>query len=136
MGSKQRFSRPVNRRNHDYRLFQPTSQVPNSPLRHHSAGGTLTTLHSFDSTDGAYPYDTLVQATDGSFYGTTYHGGASHACTGGCGTVFEITTTGALTTLYSFCSETGCTDGANPQAGLVQSQRRELLRSNLCGRDL
>ena len=34
--------------------------------------GTLTTLHSFDSSDGAHPSCTLLQGTDGNFYGTTY----------------------------------------------------------------
>ena len=33
------------------------------------------------------------------------------------GTVFKISTNGALTSLYSF---TGGNDGANPEAGLVQ----------------
>jgi uncharacterized repeat protein (TIGR03803 family) len=32
--------------------------------------GTLTTLHSFDDADGASP-NALVQATNGTFYGTT-----------------------------------------------------------------
>jgi uncharacterized repeat protein (TIGR03803 family) len=32
----------------------------------------------------------------------------------GCGTVFKITSNGTLTTLYNFCSESGCTDGASP----------------------
>jgi uncharacterized repeat protein (TIGR03803 family) len=82
-----------------------------------TASGTLTTLHSFDSTDGANPVAGLVQATNGNFYGTTYEGGASSACSSGCGTVFEITASGTLTTLHSFDS----TDGANPVGGLVQA---------------
>jgi uncharacterized repeat protein (TIGR03803 family) len=95
-------------------------------------GGTLTTLHSFCSesacTDGGWPYAGLVQATDGNLYGTTWIGGANTtACGGsvaggnpGCGTVFKITPGGTLTTLYSFCSQSRCTDGDYPQAGLVQ----------------
>jgi len=79
--------------------------------------GTLTTLYSFDFTHGANPDAGLVQATDGNFYGTTTYGGASGACSGGCGTVFKITPTGTLTTLHSFDN----TDGANPVAGLVQA---------------
>jgi len=81
--------------------------------------GTLTTLHSFDATDGAYPYAGLVQATDGNLYGTTGNGGANNICNSGCGTVFKITPAGAFTTLYSFCSQPNCADGASPYA-LVQ----------------
>ena len=57
---------------------------------------TFTTLHSFDITDGFYPYASLIQGTDGAFYGTTYDGGASGKnCTrtlisNGCGTVFSL----------------------------------------------
>ena len=76
----------------------------------------LTALHSFDGTDGANPYAGLVQATNGRLYGTTVGGGAF-----GGGTVFRITTGGKLTTLYSFCAQSGCTDGLNPYAGLVQA---------------
>ena len=78
--------------------------------------GTLTTLYSFDGSDGYYPVAGLVQATDGNFYGTTEYGGAY-----GGGTVFKITPSGTLTTLYSFCAQSGCTDGEYPVAGLVQA---------------
>ena len=90
--------------------------------------GTLTTLHSFDGTDGANPYAGLVQATDGNFYGTTSSGGAN-----GDGTVFKITPSGTLTTLYSFCSQSGCTDGANPDAGLVQATNGNFYGTTLDG---
>jgi uncharacterized repeat protein (TIGR03803 family) len=47
-----------------------------------------------------------VQGTDGNFYGSTLAGGANSSCTlfglFGCGTLFEITPWGKLTTLYSF----------------------------------
>ena len=86
---------------------------------------TLTTLYSFGSmtNDGNYPFAGLIRATDGNFYGTTQEGGANPSCDGGfgCGTVFKITPSGTLTTLYSFCSQTGCPDGEFPYSGLVQA---------------
>jgi uncharacterized repeat protein (TIGR03803 family) len=80
--------------------------------------GKLTTLHSFDNTDGYGPVVGLVQATNGDFYGATEAGGGE---TNSEGTVFKITPSGTLTTLYSFCSLASCTDGANPYEGLVQA---------------
>ena len=55
-----------------------------------------------------------MQATDANFYGTTYYGGAYSG-----GTVFKINTQPpyTLTTLYSFCSQTNCTDGTYPAGG-------------------
>jgi uncharacterized repeat protein (TIGR03803 family) len=87
---------------------------------------TLTTLASFNGTDGANPTAGLVQATNGDGYGTTSQGGAN-ACAGysDCGTVFRITPSGTLTTLYSFCSQSGCPDGYDPYAGLVQATNGE-----------
>ena len=77
-----------------------------------STGG-LTTLWSFTGgSDGGSPQAGLVQGSDGSFYGTTFGGGVYSS-----GTVFGITSLGILTNLYSF---TGGSDGASPQAGLVQ----------------
>jgi uncharacterized repeat protein (TIGR03803 family) len=65
--------------------------------------GALTTL--------AAPFNyqewpgTLIQASDGNFYGTTSSGGSQ-----GFGTVFQITAEGRFTTLLEF----NCTNGAHP----------------------
>ncbi len=80
--------------------------------------GTLTVLHSFCSIgncdDGAIPLAGLVRGSDGNFYGTTSEGGASSG--GTAGTVFKITPSGTLTTLYAFAGG----DGGQPHGGLVQ----------------
>jgi len=82
--------------------------------------GVLTTLYSFcsqpDCADGGSPLAGLVQATDGNFYGTT-----SISSGGPNGTIFQITPAGTMTTLYTFCSQAGCADGAQPLAGLIQA---------------
>jgi uncharacterized repeat protein (TIGR03803 family) len=72
--------------------------------------GSLTTLHSFDGTDGNLPFAGLMQSTDGNFYGTTAGGGATNY-----GTVFKISPAGALTMLYNFDG----VDGGSPYAALV-----------------
>ena len=75
------------------------------------AGG-LTTLYNFTGdTDGKEPGSTLLLGADGNFYGTTSAGG-----TDGDGTVYQITPTGAFTTLHSF---SGGGDGATPYANLI-----------------
>ncbi len=87
----------------------------------------FTTLHSFSGADGANPRAVLVQATNGDFYATTPYGGANCAVDSSCGTIFKITPAGALTTLYSFCAQSGCTDGRYPAlAGLVQATNGDL----------
>jgi uncharacterized repeat protein (TIGR03803 family) len=96
--------------------------------------GNLNTLYSFctqsNCSDGEYPYPGLIKARNGNFYGTTGYGGMSSYCpnpTGfGCGTVFEITPTGQLTTLYNFCSLANCSDGSLPVAGLIQARNQNL----------
>jgi uncharacterized repeat protein (TIGR03803 family) len=75
--------------------------------------GKVTTLHSFEQTDGDNPISNLVQGTDGNFYGTASYGGKYP----NYGTIFKITSTGKFTTLENFDS----TDGSYPYAGLIQA---------------
>ena len=78
-----------------------------------STNGVLTSLYAFTGgNDGAFPQAGLVQGSDGNLYGTTSRSGTYSSC----GTVFQITINGALTTLHVFG---GGSDGANPLAGLV-----------------
>jgi uncharacterized repeat protein (TIGR03803 family) len=89
--------------------------------------GKLKTIYSFcalaNCADGDAPYDGLVQGSNGNFYGTASNGGASlTACNGtGCGTAFQITAAGKYSTLYSFCAQSNCVDGALPTTGLVNA---------------
>ena len=84
-----------------------------------TADGTLTTLVDFTgagaSNRGYGPYAGLVQGSDGLFYGTTAHGGAS-----GNGTAFAMTTAGTLTTLTEFTGVSGVSIGSLVVAGLLQ----------------
>jgi uncharacterized repeat protein (TIGR03803 family) len=85
-----------------------------------TAAGKLTTLYSFCSDlqngvclDGQNPIFALVQGSDGNLYGTTYAGG-NDGVNGGYGTIFKITETGTLTTIYNFPGYTP------PSSALVQ----------------
>jgi uncharacterized repeat protein (TIGR03803 family) len=82
-----------------------------------TTNGVIHTLFTFRGTNGAAPYGGLVQAADGNLYGTTEQGYGPGGDTNGYGTVFQITTNGALTTLISFNS----TNGAYPLASLLQA---------------
>src|SRR5262245_40662624 len=68
-------------------------------------------VHAFS--EGESSHSPLIQATDGSFYGTTTGGGTARG-----GTVFRLTASGRLTTLHAF----DCSDGCFPVAGLIQGQ--------------
>ena len=76
-----------------------------------TTNGVLTSLVSFNSSNGANPYGRLTMGNDSNFYGTTYGGGTN----GGWGTVFKVTTNGVLTSMVSFNSN----NGAYPLAGLT-----------------
>jgi uncharacterized repeat protein (TIGR03803 family) len=79
--------------------------------------GAVTTEHAFcaqpNCADGWAPVGSLLQASDGNFYGTTNAGGATTGClfSEGCGTIFKMTLQKVFTTLFTF-SGTG-SDGGN-----------------------
>jgi uncharacterized repeat protein (TIGR03803 family) len=80
--------------------------------------GKITTLASFDGTDGADPYGALVMDKSGNLYGATFEGGASND-----GPVFELPHgSSKITTLASFDG----TDGANPHAALIMDSSGNL----------
>jgi uncharacterized repeat protein (TIGR03803 family) len=103
------------------------------------AAQTLTTLVTFDGSNGEEPYfASLVQNTNGNIYGTTISGGPSTAdCSNGqgfgCGTIFQITPAGEFSTLYSFCSQINCSDGISPYAGLAHDESGNLYGTTSSG---
>jgi uncharacterized repeat protein (TIGR03803 family) len=80
--------------------------------------GKLSVLYTFclqtSCYDGSIPGG-LLQATDGNLYGVTAQGGQF-----GDGSIFKLTLGGELTTVYSFCSQPFCPDGADPSS-LIQA---------------
>jgi uncharacterized repeat protein (TIGR03803 family) len=75
---------------------------------------TFRVLVGFNYDDGANTRSSLVQGGDGNLYGTTLFGGTNLS-----GTVFKVSPAAVLTTLYNFCSQPSCTDGAFPSPSLV-----------------
>lgn len=103
-----------------------------------TVSGQLTTLYDFCSqtncTDGKFPSSGVIPGADGSLYGETEEGGSDLYCDYGCGTVFKMTTTGALTTLHAFCALSAtCADGEDPQGGLVQATNGTLYGTTVVG---
>src|SRR5260370_38370643 len=68
-----------------------------------ASGGVLfTNLYSFDGgMDGAFPFATLMQASDGNLSGSTENGGALSSISG-YGTIFHMTLDGGVNALYYF----------------------------------
>jgi uncharacterized repeat protein (TIGR03803 family) len=101
----------------------------------------LTPLHNFTGgADGGSPMGDLIRDEAGALYGTTYYGG--HGCnTSGCGVVFRMTppakgqTRWTPAVLYEFCRQANCTDGGNPDGGLVRDAHGVLYGMTSLGGD-
>jgi uncharacterized repeat protein (TIGR03803 family) len=77
-----------------------------------SPSGVMNVIYDFDDVHGSAPNAGLTLGSDGNFYGTTTKGGADNF-----GTIFRVTGSGSLTTLYSFKNGT---DGASPYGPPIQ----------------
>jgi uncharacterized repeat protein (TIGR03803 family) len=99
--------------------FYGSTYLNNGTIFEITPAGKLTTLYTFCSqpncTDGSSPYGSPLQGMDGNFYGTTQGGGAN-----GAGTIYKLTPTGILTTLYNFASKPNWADGGSPNSGVIQ----------------
>lgn len=94
--------------------------------------GAPAAAHTFSGAEGAYPATTLLQGSDGNFYGTTT-GGGTLTCSSygspGCGTVFKMASTGSVTTLHAFTKQ----DGASPQSSLILGNDGSMYGSAIFG---
>jgi uncharacterized repeat protein (TIGR03803 family) len=109
---------------------------------------SYTLLHSFCQTfpclDGAVPYAGVIMDAAGNLYGTTRYGGANRSTTlcpspkVGCPTAFALTpnkdrSVWTETVLYSFCSQSSCTDGVQPNGGLLMDGAGNLFGTTVYG---
>ena len=95
------------RRSYDGAVFRLKGHVQSYLFRFHD-----------NPQDGAKPTSGLVFDSQGNIYGTTSQGGATNG-----GVVFQVTTTGNYTVLYSFGSGT---DGRIPNGGLIRDSNGNL----------
>jgi uncharacterized repeat protein (TIGR03803 family) len=79
---------------------------------------TYTPLYTYPETNrnntGILPAGLISQGRDGFLYTTDGYNGANSF-----GSVFKMSTAGQPTTIYSFCPQAGCKDGAYPLGGVV-----------------
>ena len=98
---------------------------------------SFTSLHSFctdfqspNCLDGKSPTSRLLQVGE-EFYGTTASGGLagyqySATARSAYGNLFKISTTGTFKSLYDFCQQKYCLDGAGPASYLTRGPLGEI----------
>src|SRR5258708_2291790 len=74
--------------------------------------GEFSGVYAFNYKDGENP-NSIAQSADGNLFGTAANGGQF-----GHGTFYQVSTTGQLKRLHSFCSQPGCLDGAFPLSAI------------------
>lgn len=102
-----------------------SGQPPFGTVFRITPNGDFTVLHTFaNQSDAGYPHAPPVQGLDGNFYGTTGFGGPLTF-----GTVYRMTPSGLLTTIYQFDS----VHGASPTAPLVQASNGNFYGVTMAG---
>jgi uncharacterized repeat protein (TIGR03803 family) len=97
-------------------------------FRYSTANKSITTF-SFNGGNGQTPSaGVLLDTASASIYGTTAGGGANQR-----GTIFTISPPQQQSVLYSFCSQSDCTDGFNPLAALVSDKLGNLYGTTKLG---
>jgi uncharacterized repeat protein (TIGR03803 family) len=96
---------------------------------------TFDTLYNFCSasgcTDGGLPYAGVIVDPSGNLLGTTEYYGANNA-----GVIYQLSNAGGSwkqSVLYTFCSESGCSDGNGPFAGVARDSSGNLFGTTYFG---
>lgn len=71
--------------------------------------GSLSILHSFSNSEGAFPLGRLVPAGDGNLYGAL-----------GSGVIYRMSPSGTVTVIHDFSNEKDAEDGNWPNGDLIQ----------------
>ena len=103
----------------DGQTFYGTTMGSYGAVFQAAQGGGITKLHEFNLTDGTKPYS-VMQASDGSLYGTTLGGGSI-----GSGVVYRIdpvTKTFVVLTDFKTLKLGGPSPGLNPISGLAEGR--------------
>ena len=82
------------------------------------SSSTYTKLKDFDNTNGANPYGSLMQASDGKLYGMTAGGGSSND-----GVIFSFDPSSST---YTKLKDFDNTNGGNPYGSLMQASDGKL----------
>jgi uncharacterized repeat protein (TIGR03803 family) len=84
-------------------------------FQYNPSSGLFTIILSLsqDGSQGLAVWAPLLEASDGTLYGTASQGGAN-----GCGTIFNLTTSGTVLNVYSFTCGAG---GSFPASALIQA---------------
>jgi len=96
-----------------------------------SSAQTFKTLVDFNGSNGTGASSPIIQGFDGNYYGAT-GGGANCPQGSKCGTIYRLSA-GKMSTVYTFCLQSGCPDGSGPGGSLIQASDGNLYGTTAAG---